>query len=160
MPDSAGQLVLLDALLETGPVIVSLNRGHWCPYCRLELRALARAAPYFAQRRAQIVSIVPEPAELTGLLVEKQSLPFKALSDMDLAYTSTLNLVVAVNAEVVAIYRELGIDLPRFQAREGWLLPIPATFVVGTDRKIRAAFVDPEFRRRMTIEQIEAALDD
>ena len=34
LPDEAGRLVSLSSLLEKGPVVVSFNRGHWCPYCQ------------------------------------------------------------------------------------------------------------------------------
>lgn len=158
LPDASNRLVHLDDLLEQGSVVVSFNRGHWCPYCRLELRALARAAPHLEARKASIVSIVPETGEHRDRLALAQELPFLMLGDVDLGYTASLGLVVAVNAEVIRIYREFGIDLPRFQGREGWFLPIPATYVVGPDRRIKAGFVNPDFRKRMTIEQIEAAL--
>ena len=35
----------LDALLRRGPVAVVVHRGHWCPYCRINTRALAKAEP-------------------------------------------------------------------------------------------------------------------
>ena len=38
------------------------------------------------------------------------------------------------------------------------MLPIPATFVVGTDGRVAARFIDPDFRRRMPIEELLAAL--
>jgi len=38
------------------------------------------------------------------------------------------------------------------------MLPIPATFVVGRDGVVKARFVDPDFRRRMEIEDLLAAL--
>jgi len=38
------------------------------------------------------------------------------------------------------------------------MLPIPATFVVGTDGLIKARFVDPDYRRRMDIDEMLAAL--
>ena len=41
LPDQDGHLVSLSSLLREGPFIISFNRGHWCPWCRLELRALA-----------------------------------------------------------------------------------------------------------------------
>src|SRR5262245_47414961 len=41
LPDENGQLVSLSSLLRTGPAVISINRGHWCPYCKLELRSLA-----------------------------------------------------------------------------------------------------------------------
>jgi peroxiredoxin len=38
------------------------------------------------------------------------------------------------------------------------MLPIPATFVVGRDGKVKARFVDPDYRKRMAIESLIAAL--
>ncbi|MGA8768824.1 MAG: AhpC/TSA family protein, partial [Rhodomicrobium sp.] len=35
LPDQDGHLVSLESLLSDGPLILSLNRGHWCPWCRL-----------------------------------------------------------------------------------------------------------------------------
>jgi hypothetical protein len=37
-------------------------------------------------------------------------------------------------------------------------MPIPATFVVGRDGLITARFIDPDYRKRMTIEDLRAAL--
>ncbi len=158
LADNTGRLVHLEQLLAHGPVVISFNRGHWCPYCQLELRALMRAAPHLQQRQVEIVSIVPETGDHRDKLVRDHGLPFRVLTDVDLGYTLSLGLMIAVNAEVIEIYRELGIDLPRFQGQEGWFLPIPATYVVDRNRRIKAGFVSPDFRRRMTLEQIEAAL--
>ena len=38
-------------------------------------------------------------------------------------------------------------DLPTFQGNTSWMLPIPATFVVGRDGLIRARFIDPDYRK-------------
>src|SRR6266700_6195953 len=43
LPDESGRLVSLDSLLAVGPVAVMFFRGHWCPYCRLNVRAVIRA---------------------------------------------------------------------------------------------------------------------
>ena len=43
LPDDAGHLVSLDELLSDGPVAVTFHRGHWCPYCRININALAQA---------------------------------------------------------------------------------------------------------------------
>jgi hypothetical protein len=37
-------------------------------------------------------------------------------------------------------------------------LPIPATFVVGSDGRVKARFVEPDFRHRMGMEAILGAL--
>jgi peroxiredoxin len=38
------------------------------------------------------------------------------------------------------------------------MLPIPATFIIGTDGIICARFIDPDYRVRMAIEDLLAAL--
>ena len=38
------------------------------------------------------------------------------------------------------------------------MLPIPATFVVGRDGLVKARFVDSDFRKRMEIDDLIAAL--
>jgi peroxiredoxin len=44
------------------------------------------------------------------------------------------------------------------QGTDNWMLPIPATFIVGTDGIVRGRFVDPDYRMRMAIEDMLAAL--
>jgi len=49
-------------------------------------------------------------------------------------------------------------DVPAYQGNDSWMLPIPATFVVGQDGRIKARFVDPDYRKRMAIDDLLAAL--
>lgn len=158
LPDSGGHLVGLSTLWANGPLVVSFNRGHWCPYCRLELHALKEAAAQIETTGAQLVSVVPETAEFSSKMIETNVLPFRVLSDMDLAYALELGLTVWTGPEIHAIYAPLGIDLARFQGNESSMLPIPATFVIATGGRVAARFVDSEFRRRMPIEDILTAL--
>lgn len=158
LPDEAGALVSLEALLARGPVVVSFNRGHWCAYCRLETRALAEAQPAIAALGASLVSIVPERTEFARRLRRDSASAYPILADIDLGYALSLGLVMWVGEEVDRLYRAAGIALDLFQGAKGSFLPLPATFVVGTDGIVTAAFVDPDFRRRMPIEDVLAAL--
>jgi peroxiredoxin len=158
MTDSEGHLVELSALLRKGPLVISFNRGPWCDYCGLELHALSRAYPEIVADGGEVVSIVPETGLYARALRKSRGLPFRVLTDLDLAYAFSLGLVFWVGDKIKAAYRQFGIDLERFQGHGGWLLPIPATIVVGKDGRIKARFVDPDFRHRMAIEDILAAL--
>jgi hypothetical protein len=48
--------------------------------------------------------------------------------------------------------------LPDYQGNESGTPPIPATFVVERDGFIRARFVDPDFQRWTTVEELIDAL--
>ena len=60
LPDHAGHLVSLEDLLEKGPVALTLHRGHWCPYCRINISALAQAHQDVAKTGGQVVAILPD----------------------------------------------------------------------------------------------------
>ena len=158
LTDSEGQLVCLQSYLDRGPLVISFNRGPWCDYCGLELHALARAYPLIAAAGGEVVSIVPELGSYARTLQAKRGLPFSALSDLDLIYAFSLGLVFWVGDTIKEMYGQFGIDLHQFQGNGGWLLPIPATLVVGRDGRIKARFVDPDFRRRMKTEDVLAAV--
>ena len=60
MPDEKGQLVTLDELLMKGPLAITFHRGHWCPYCRINTRALAKAQTRIASDGGRLAAIMPE----------------------------------------------------------------------------------------------------
>jgi peroxiredoxin len=152
LPDETGRLVSLEQLLSKGPAAVVFHRGHWCPYCRISANALVRAHNEVQDEGCQIVAIMPDREEFTAELKSEAEAPFPILSDVDNGYALSLNLAIWVGAEMERMIAEAGWNLPAYQGNDAWMLPIPATFVVGTDGKVKARFVDPDYRRRMAIE--------
>lgn len=144
-----GELVSLESFLESGPLVVSLNRGHWCPYCKLDLRALAAITPDIRRLGAGVVSIMPEKAQFTKQAIANGALPFPILTDVDLGYALSLGLVYWIGEEVKQLYDQLGIDLETFQGHPGFFLPMAAKFVVGRDGMVKARQIDIDYRQRM-----------
>jgi peroxiredoxin len=157
LPDDTGRVVSLDALIAKGPVAVTFHRGHWCPYCRISINALSHAHNEIAAEGGQVVAIMPDRQEFAAELKSVGGVPFPILTDMDNGYALSLNLAIWIGAEMQRMMAGRQ-DLPSFQGNDSWMLPIPATFVVGTDGIIRARFVDPDYRNRMAIEDLLAAL--
>ena len=138
--------------------MVTFHRGHWCPYCRISINTLAQAQPQIEKRGARMVAIVPEIAPFAKEMKSTSNVRFPVLSDMDNAYAMELNLAVWAGGEMQEMMTALGRALPDYQGNDSWMLPIPATFVVGRDGMVKARFVDPDFRRRMEIDDLLAAL--
>jgi peroxiredoxin len=158
LPDENGRLVNLDDLLEGGPAIVTFHRGHWCPYCRISINTLAKAQQRVEALGARMVAIVPESAPFASEMKFESNVRFPILSDMDNGYALSLNLAIWVGAEMEEYMTRLGRSLPQYQGNESWMLPIPATFVVRTDGRIKARFVDPDYRKRMAVEELIESL--
>jgi peroxiredoxin len=158
LPDGRGIVHSLDDLLRDGPVVVSFNRGHWCEYCAIELTAMRQALTEIAAAGAQVVSIMPEQAEFVARAAADNDHAFLVLSDENNGYALQLNLVIWLGERVRNLFIESGLQLDQYQGNAAWFVPIPATFVVGADGTIAARYVDPDFRRRMEIDDILAAL--
>jgi peroxiredoxin len=157
LPDETAQMVSLDELLNQGPVAVTFHRGHWCPYCRININALVEAHKELPPGGGQIVAIMPDRQQFIAELKSESNLPFPILTDTDNGYALSLNLTIWVGVEIQKMM-EGRLDLSTFQGNNSWTLPIPATFVVGRDGLIRARFIDPDYRNRMMISDMLAAM--
>ena len=158
LPDETGRLVTLDELLAEGPAAITFHRGYWCPYCRINTAALAAVHREARALGGQIVGIAPERQKFTAALKSDSGAPFPMLTDIDNGYALTLNLTIWVGSEMAEMMAGAGVDLPAYQGNEAWMLPIPATFVVGSDGIVVARHVDPDYRKGMETEDLLAAL--
>jgi peroxiredoxin len=157
LPDEAGRLVSLPSLLEQGPLAVMFFRGHWCPYCRLNVRAVIEARDRVKSAGGHVVAIMPETQAFAGKFKSDSGAPFPVLTDLDNGYALSLNLAIWLGVEIQELLSPMQ-DMPSFHGNDGWVLPIPATFVVGSDGLVKARFVDPDFRKRMAVDDLIAAL--
>jgi len=160
LPDDRGRMVSLDSLLAVGPVAVTFHRGHWCPYCRINTRALAEAQGLIASEGGQIVAIMPDREKYATALKVEGNARYRVLTDIDNGYALSLNLAVWVGDEMNEMLAAGGRQVPAYQGNDAWFFPIPATFVVGPDGRVAARFIDPDYRRRMAIDDLIAALRD
>lgn len=158
LPDDQGRLVGLEDILVDGPVAVAFHRGYWCPYCRINIDALARAEAEMESEHRHVVAVVPDRQKFAAWLKSDAKAPFPILTDMDNGYAMTLDLAIWVGEEMRRLMTSSGWDPSVSQGTADWMLPIPATFIVGTDGIVTARFVDPDYRMRMAIEDMVAAL--
>ena len=155
LPDERGRLVSLESLLAEGPAAIMFHRGHWCPYCRLNVRAVVQAQGQIKALGGHVVAIMPELQQFTTQFKIDSGAPFPVLTDLDNGYALSLNLAVWLGTEIQQLLSYQ--DMSSFHGNDGWMLPIPATFVVGRDGRVSARFVDPDFRKRMEIDDLIAA---
>ena len=158
LPDEGGRLVRLTDLLDKGPVVLSFHRGHWCPYCRLNADGLAKIAPEVESLGAQIVAISPEKGRYGAELKSYAKAPFPVLADINNGYALELNLLFWVGDEKRKAMEAGGFDIVPYQGNETWMLPIPATFIVGRDGVVKARYIDPDYRKRMDLDELLSAL--
>lgn len=159
LPDAAGRDVRLSDLLRVGPVAVSFYRGAWCPYCNIELRALQETLNEFHDVGATLVAISPNPPDGSMTVVERHQLGYPVLSDIGNKIAIEFGLVFQVQDDLVAEYRDMGIDIGKSNGSTEWEIPLPATYVIDQDRTITYAFVDADYRKRAEPVDVIAAIE-
>ncbi len=159
LPDALGEQVASEALLRSGPLVISFYRGGWCPDCNLELVALKRALPRIEACGAKLVAISPETPDHSLSTREKHGLAFALLSDRGNDVARKFGLVFALEEGIRKHYAEFGFALPEHNGDESWELPVPATFVVGADGRIAWSFVEADYTKRAEPEAVVRALE-
>ena len=159
LPSKDGQLISLEDLAARGPVVVSFNRGHWCSFCRIQLRSIAAYQGEIAALGAEVVSIMPDRQQFARRIREETLNRLHILSDIDNAYALSLGLVMWLGDRLKELMEGRGYHLETFHGSSGWFVPLPATFIVGRDGRVAGRYVDQDFRKRMDIDEILTVLN-
>ncbi|MDP5272580.1 peroxiredoxin-like family protein [Chengkuizengella axinellae] len=158
LKNAVGQEVHLYEELSKGPVILKFYRGEWCPYCNLELRSYQQKMDEINDQDAQLFAISPEEPDYSLTLKEKHDLTFQVLSDIGNKTSGDYQLTFQFPDYIKEIYRNVfQNDLGKRNNDETWTMPIPATYVIDTNKKIVAGFASADYTKRMEpAEAIEA----
>ncbi len=145
--NAKGEKISLYSELKKGPVILVWYRGGWCPYCNLTLKAMQDMLPLYKAGGAQLFAIAPEAPDSSLATAGKNELEFGLLTDHDNAIAKKYGVVYQLTPEVKKYY-EKGFGLSDYNGNNKGELPLAATYVIGTDKKITYAYLDADYRNR------------
>jgi peroxiredoxin len=158
--DYGGQQVSLQDLISTGPAMVHFYRGSWCTYCQNTLADLTVSYDNIRAAGARVVAIAPPPSPrfLAASQVEATHLPFPTLVDEGMKVAVAYGVAYSLPAKLRPIYLERGYAPPHNPRAGEWLVPIPATYLIGTDGTIVLGAVDVDYRNPLHSEQLVTAV--
>ena len=154
LQNAEGQQIALDTLLKEGPVIVSFNRGNWCPFCSLEFRAIQESLPNIAQAGASLVSISPQTPEKSRELKAKNGYDFEVLYDEGNRVAREYGVSFVLSAPLRPIHEQFGMDIPGHNGNDSFELPLAATYVIGRDGIVIHSFVSANWMERAEVSEI------
>lgn len=153
--DQHGKLFDLETELEKGPVVVIFYRGQWCPYCNKHLSQLQDSLALIESKGAQVISISPENQEHLLESVEKTGAEFRLLYDEGYVISNLFDVLFDPRSGEVKKYNIfLGADLENAHSDNTNRLPVPATFIIGTDRIIKWRHFNHNYKKRSTVQEI------
>ncbi|WP_051552742.1 peroxiredoxin-like family protein [Bacteroides propionicifaciens] len=129
-------------------------RGNWCPFCSLELQALNKSFDKLQSKGFGLIAISPQTTQYNKEIKKNLKLNFEILSDAKSQYTKELGIDFTLQDYAVPHYKALGIDLKKLNADDQNRLPIPAVFVIDSNKVIKYKFVDSNYMNRVNIEEL------
>ncbi|MGB3589295.1 MAG: peroxiredoxin-like family protein [Tunicatimonas sp.] len=154
LKDQHQRVIRLHEQLKKGPVVLTFFRGGWCPFCNLTLQAWRHALPDIEFHGAQLLAVAPEAGEHAQRTVQKNKLDFSVLQDRGSEVARLFKVSVALSEYLAAFYRSLGLNLLTRHRDTIVRLPMPATYVIGTNGIVRYAFVEEDYTRRANIAEV------
>lgn len=140
LPNQDGLKMSLSNELVHGNVLLVFYRGHWCPICNRHLAALQGELQIIQEQGIRVIAISSDDLGATSIITKKNDLSFPILSDLD-----------------HAVMRKYKVLFHRKDDIEN-MLPVPATYLINKDRKVRYVHYDPNYKNRSTVQDILAAL--
>lgn len=158
--DHNDNLVSSATLLVKGPLVICFFRGRWCPFCVGQLEAMKRVLPQIEAAGAPMVAISPQTVKQSFFMADQHKLRFPLLADLGNQVARQFGLVYRVPEDQQAIYRRAFINLPNANGDDSWELPIPATYIINQDGKVRYYWANADYTERPEPVEIIQALAD
>lgn len=160
LPNATGKTVSFENHLAQGPVVLTFYRGVWCPYCNLQLKTYQQILPQIREAGANLVAVSPMTPDHSLGMKETNALQFEVLSDIGNKVARQFTTVFKNGDAPIQAMKELGYDFFGFYGDKSAEIPVPATFVIASDRTIIfAGSGGGDYRERVEPRDILRALE-
>ena len=146
LQDDEGNTVTLKELTKNKPLILSFNRGNWCPFCNIEFAAWQRELDNLD--KANFAMIMPQLRAKSAQVKSEKGLTYQILEDKGNAVADQFGLKFQLTKPVQEIHKAFGMDIPAHNGDDSFDLPMPATYVIDQDQRIKYAYLNPNWMER------------
>ncbi|MHC4079070.1 MAG: protein kinase domain-containing protein [Planctomycetota bacterium] len=138
----SGERLSSRELLARGPLVISFYRGAWCPVCTDELKAFQERLDQIDSLGGSMVAVSPQLEQHNES--QEHGLTYHVLTDPGNEVAKAYGVAFELPEDLRTFHRTLGLDLKQFNGDDSWVLPIPATFVVGQDGTVQYSATSPD----------------
>ncbi len=148
-----------DIILKEKKILLLFYRGNWCPYCKKHLASLQENLEKFTKKGIYVIVVTPEKVEKVAETATKWKSAFSIIHDAENAIMKAYKVAFDVNKENVPNYFQFTLNKIReYNESDNDVLPVPATYLIDTDHKIKYVHYDPDYKKRSDFNEILAIL--
>lgn len=148
LKDSNGNTISLTNLTQKGNVVISFNRGNWCPFCNIEFKHLQNAVSEIKSAGANLIVISPQLIEKSAELISQNGFDYPILLDKENEVAKKFGIAFTLAESLRPIHKAFEMNIPAHNGNESFGLPVPATYVVNKNNEIIFASVNPNWMER------------
>lgn len=142
-------------ILKQKEIVVIFYRGEWCPVCNRYLSNLNDSLSYILDKNAEVLVIGPETFENTAKTREKSKATFTLIPDTSMEIMKDFDVLFSVTKKYQGkIKTFLFTDIAESNNQEEAQLPVPATYIIGKDGKIKWRHFDYDYVKRASVKSI------
>jgi len=144
----------LNETLANQEVLLVFYRGYWCGYCQKHLSELEENLTDFEERGIKVLAVTPESPEYAMKSVEKSDLNIDIIPDQGYEIMKKYNVLFEVNEDYLEKLAKYEIEYDTDPVTGKTFFPIPATYLIGKDGKVKFAHYDPDYSKRSDVEEL------
>ncbi len=162
--DSAPQIIGVDQngktinsleILKEHKILIVFYRGNWCPHCKKHLSSLQDHLKEFTEKGVYVLVVTPETVERTKETSQKLKTTFSIIHDVDNKIMNDYKVAFEVNEENVPDYfATITKKIAAYNVANNNVLPVPATYLIGQDGKIKYVQYDLNYKNRSDFSEI------
>lgn len=130
------------------PIIMTFYRGGWCPYCNKHLAEMRKIEQQLIDMGYTLLFISADSPDNLAKNTAPD-LAYTLLSDADMSASQAFGIAYRVDDQTFEKYKGFGLDLEKASGYKHHQLPVPATFLIGTDGFIQFQYVNPDYKIRL-----------
>ena len=145
------------------PTILISFRGGWCPYCNMHLSELHTVIPELRKNGFDILFLSNDRPELLYSSLKRETqesidgLDYVILSDADLSAAMALGTAFRTDKGLTDYLEQKDRDYAGSSIGKHNALAVPAVYVVNRSGEIVFDFVNPDYKIRLSAEELLAA---
>lgn len=152
--DHNGDTISLQEKLKSGKVVLVFYRGAWCAYCNKHMSHLQDSLKLILDKGASVIAITPETNASIDKTISKTKATFNIVYDSKYLIMKQYGTAFKVDGATIMRYKLIGLDVEEANGNKDHILPVPATFVIGTDGIILWKHFDTNYKKRSSVKEI------
>lgn len=159
LKDNAGKQIDLKKILkENRSVVLFFYRGQWCPHCNKHIKNLQDSLQLLSAKGAYVIGVSPETSAGIDKTIAKTKASFSIISDRDYKIMKAYKVDYVMEPGLADRYKKGGLDVAMANGQTDYVLPVPATYIINKDGKIKYVFFDKDYKKRPSVKNLAANL--